>query len=764
MRGRLAILLSALAALALVPAAATGTTTGVLAGATVSGQAIPCVAQSDGIRVCHGSDSSGPGAGDVRLLSFDATPLEVYLVLPPAPASGNDGDYPLIVQSHGWGQSAGGAQSSEYMGPSAEDWARQGDAVLQLTARGFGDSCGKATPAGALAPCAHGYTHIDDARAEARDVQYAVGLLVDEGVIDPAAIGVTGAGYGGALSLELATLRDRVMNPNGSLVPWTSPAGTPLHIAAAAPVSPWSDLLYALLPNGRTRADAITSPSADLAPLGVAKQSLLAAFAGAGTQTATESSTDAQADLPAWLKAITAGEPYASNPLSQAIIAQLTRYRSPYYLLDGAYGTGSEPPSPLLIGSGFTDELSGADEALRYLNLEHALYPDAPARLIAGDFGTPPAQNKPGDLAVLNQSMVAFFAYYLRGAGTAPPSGATALTKSCPASAPSGGPWTADTFAALHPGQVGYVDASPQTVASDAGSTALAAALDPVGGQGACAALPASDEGHGVASYRLPAASGAGYTLLGAPTVTANLAVTGSDALLAARLWDVDPATNTETLVTRGLYRIDTANPDGTQSFELDPGAWYFGPGHVAKLELLGQDAPYARRSNGAFAMQVSELALVLPVHETAGSAPGVVAGGTALPSPCYAQPSAELSSEQEQAKDSGLVVTGTAGEHVCPGDARSVREREHVTAVSVSIVQLLGHNRCRFLAAGAKLSHPRSCVQPILLPARGTARWQLRLRGTVPRGRYLVSVQAVDGLGRPQRPTPGASTRIRIR
>jgi hypothetical protein len=40
--------------------------------------------------------------------------------------------------------------------------------------------------------------------------------------------------------------------------------------------------------------------------------------------------------------------------------------------------------------------------------------------------------------------------------------------------------------------------------------------------------VTATDQGTGVASYRLPAATGEGYTLLGSPTVIADLSVTGS--------------------------------------------------------------------------------------------------------------------------------------------------------------------------------------------------------------------------------------------
>ncbi|HET8976620.1 MAG TPA: CocE/NonD family hydrolase [Solirubrobacteraceae bacterium] len=611
---------------AAAPTAASAAITTVFAGHTVSGQGVSCAPQSDGTRVCHGDYSSSGGA-DTRLQSFDGTPLALYVTLPPAPASGTDGSYPLVVQSHGWDEPTTGPTDTQYYGPTADAWARQGYAVLQLDARGFGDSCG--TAASRLADptgCQNGYIRLDDERYEARDAQYAVGLLVDEGVVDPARIGATGESYGGGLSLELATLRNRIMNADGSLRPWTSPAGTPLSIAAAAPVIPWSDLAYSLVPNGRTLDYGVTSPTADLSPIGVEKQSFVTGLYGEGNQSDyyAPPGTNPQADLTSWFADLNAGEPYDTNPSDVAVIQQIAQYHSPYYLLDGAYGTASQAPSPLFVANGFTDDLFPVDEAVRYYNAERSLYPSDPISLFDWDGGHERGQNKPADNALLSARIQAFFDHYVKGSGAQPQLGATALTQTCPKTAPSGGPYWASTWAGLHPGEVDFSSAPGQTISSSAGNPATAQAVDPITGPGACATVTATDQGPGVATYRLPAAQGSGYTLLGAPAVIADLQSTGAYPFIAARLWDVDTATNTETLVARGLYRLSPTAPDGRQVFQLHPGAWHFAAGHVPKLELLGQDSPYARTSNGQFQITVSHLQLRLPVHDAPGSAPGV--------------------------------------------------------------------------------------------------------------------------------------------
>jgi dienelactone hydrolase len=619
---------AAAAAVIALPVAAGGAGVGtdagsmisVFAGQTMNGQSVPCVAQADGVRVCHG-DETGVGGADLRLKSFDGSPLAVYVILPPS-STYRPGDYPLVVQNHGWGDPPTGPGDTQYGGPTADQWAAEGVAVLQVTARGWGDSCGTAASRQVnAAACANGYIRLDDERYEARDVQNAVGLLVDEGVVNPNEIGVTGESLGAGLSLELATLKDRVMNADGSLGPWTSPHGTPLHIAAAATFAGFSDLAYALMPNGRTLDNEVTSTTADLSPVGVEKGSILYGLyeVGAFYGYYAPPGVNPQADITSWYAAITAGEPY-NTPADESIIQQIAQFHSPYYLLDGAYGASQEAPAPLFMANGFTDDIFPVDEVLRYYNLERSLYPSDTISLYACDCGHQRAQNKAADVTLLHTRIEAFLKHYVKGTGGVPTTGVTARAETCPASALSGRLYRAATWAALHPREVDYSSEPAQTILSTAGNQTIAKTFDPVFGGGACATVTATDQGAGVATYRLPAAARSGYTLLGSPTVTADLNVTGDYAYIAARLLDVDPATNTETLVARGLYRIDPNAPDGRQVFQLYPAAWHFAAGHVPKLELLGQDAgplpaDYTRPSNGVFSISVSNLQLQLPIH-----------------------------------------------------------------------------------------------------------------------------------------------------
>jgi X-Pro dipeptidyl-peptidase (S15 family) len=579
---------------------------------------------------------------DGLVKTWDGVPLDVTVVLPSAEAS----DLPLVTEIHGFGNS-----KYEYLDPAsgaytdnAYNWAKEGYAVLTYTARGLWGSCG--TPEARLAnaaDCASGYIHLADSRYEARDAQHLIGLLVDEGVADPGRIGVTGDSYGGGQSFELAALRNRTMLPDGTLVPWTSPGGTPLEIAAAAPVIPWTSIIGAIAPNGRTRAYEVTPPGAQADPVGVFKLSVANAILaaaqnaiGPGQPTGepfipgrpmgylSPVGTDPEADVTGWVARADAGEPY-SDANAQEIVSQLERFHSPYGIDD------SVPPPPLYVGAGFSDDLFPVDETLRFTNRMRAAHPQVPLSLYFGDYGHQRASNKPADRQLLVDDIHDWFDHYLKGAGAAPRTGVRATTQTCPRDEPSEGPFSAPTFARLARGEVRLSDSEARTFSQGGGDPSIAAAIDPAAGQGDGCVEVSSRDVPNTATYRLPAATGAGYTLLGAPEITAALEVTGAapeDAQVDARLWDV--AGDSQRLVARGTLR-----PSGgaTDTWELHANGWRFAAGHVAKLELLGADPPYARPSNAAFTVEVSNLELRLPTRE--GAAPmGAAAPGTQVTNP----------------------------------------------------------------------------------------------------------------------------------
>ena len=606
--------MSLLALIALVAAVA-----GALAGATPSAAATPL-----GLSGCGAAQGVHQCSGLVT--TWDGVPLDTTVTLPSASAR----RLPLVVEIHGLGNS-----KYEYLDPAstaytdnAFNWARRGYAVLTYTARGFWGSCG--TPAARLAnvlACARGYLRLADTRYEVRDTQELVGRLVDEGIADAARIGVTGDSYGGGQSFALAALRDRVMRSDGRLVPWRSPNGTRLRIAAAAPVIPWTDLIYAIAPNGRTFTHTVAPRSATTNPVGVFKSSfangifIATQFAvGPGQPTGEPFVTgrpmgylappgvDPEADVATWVTRADAAEPY-TDPASRAIVRLLQRYHSAYHIDAGT------PPPPLFVGTGFTDDLFPVDEVLRFVNRTRRDHPRVPISLLLGDFGHQRASNKTADRRRLLSSIRAWFDHHLRGRGPAPRTGAAATTQTCPGTAPSAGPFRAASFDALARGEVRFTTTAARRVLSTGGDPTVGRAVDPVAGGGNACAQTGTATAPGTASYRLPAARGGGYTLLGAPTITARLRVTGaaSFAQVAARLWDVAPGGTSQTLVARGLYR-----PSGGESdvWQLHANGWRFAPGHVARLELLGADPPYGRPSNLPFAVEVRRLELRLPVRE----------------------------------------------------------------------------------------------------------------------------------------------------
>jgi predicted acyl esterase len=554
-----------------------------------------CVPQS-GVRFC-------PTKTDAqRVPSFDGVPLDVDVTLPLT----GGGPFPTIVMLHGFGgqdktfweaSTPEGERSTRYHFNNVF-FAQHGYAVVTYSARGFGRSCGKV--AASTPGCARGWFHFADQRFEARDAQTLVGKLVDEGVTDPDAVGVTGESYGGGTALELAHLRDRVRMPDGSLVPWKSPGGRPLRIAAAWPRWGWSDLTYALVPNGRFLSDGVWQPAT---PLGVVKRSLFDDFYRGGTSVAQSAppGADPTADLAGWRRRLFRGEPYGAAV--RADLEQLRRYKSAAGL----------PPSaaPLLIQNGWTDPELPAEEALRaYNRVRVAAGRKAPVSLQLGDIGHYTGGESQTDYARFNDDGAAFFAHYLRGLPGGPaPGSVSVFGQGCPKGSPGFGPIDAPSYVSIARGSFRLVGHGSGDVTSRGGDRRIARAVDPVSHPDRCARLrPGSERGAVVLRRR-----SRGFTELGMPLVRAKVRASGSAGQIDARLWDVSHGR--QRLVDLGVYRVERRQR-GKVEFQLFGNGYRFAKGHTVQLELVGRSPPLFRASNGEFRLRLSNVRASIPTRE----------------------------------------------------------------------------------------------------------------------------------------------------
>ena len=536
-----------------------------------------------------------PTATDVdRVPSFDGVPLDVDVTLP---ASG-DGPFPTIVMMHGYGGDKGAFEATSAPGTYTNlFYAQQGYAVVNYSARGFGRSCGK--PDSRTSPgCDAGWIHLTDHRYEARDTQLLLGLLADQGLVKPDAIGVTGISYGGIQSLNLARLRDRIRLPDGSFQPWKSPNGTPLKISAAYARWPGSDLTYALQPNGRFLDFRTPKPDQSIRPGGVMKKSYNDGLYASGNATGFYAPKGGafSSDITTWKELADRGEPARADAL--AVGKEFTGFHS---------WAGLTGPSPaLIVQNGWTDDLFPAPEALRVYRTFSAL-PGAGISLQLGDLGHPRGANDPAINGVMERQASDFFAAHLKGQGKAPANGSVlAYTQTCKGIAPGGGHFSARNWERLHPKTVTMRHRGPLSMNSRGGNPATAHAIDPLGASSCTTVKAERAKGTAVIQRRFTKP----FTMLGLPTVQAQIRTKGRGGFIAARLWDV--RRGKQVLVSRGVYRLKD-NQRGKLLFQLFGNGWKFARGHTAKLELLGNDPNFLRTSNFKFAVRFSRMRVDLP-------------------------------------------------------------------------------------------------------------------------------------------------------
>jgi hypothetical protein len=285
---------------------------------------------------------------------------------------------------------------------------------------------------------------------------------------------------------------------------------------------------------------------------------------------------------------------------------------------------------PVFAVQGFTDDLFPMSEAARMILALQAVDPAYPVAAYFGDIGHPRATNKPGEVDYVLGLIKTWLAYYLKGAGTAPPNVVyAALTRPRDEPFDASNVITVATLGALATSSVGKTfDALPAVLVNPATDPAGGFFWDPLVMTGAeqLKPLPVPPESPlvpgSLATYDVPVSElsgGGALTIAGQPTVTLHASTLAYRVQLDVRLFDVD-GTGTKRLVTRGTYTLQSAG-EGLTIGDVDVtiptygNLWRADAGHTLHLELTNVDSPYLTPSRVPSATTVTSVRLELPVR-----------------------------------------------------------------------------------------------------------------------------------------------------
>ena len=598
-----------------------------------------CPAYPGGDRICTG-----------QVPSFNGSKLDVDLTLP----SSGGTKHPLIVMLHGFGNDKHEWESTDDQGDGADKlrwnnhwFARHGYYVLNYTARGFrtDDAGGNqpGTPKGTSedieSPCTCGTLHVKSRDFEIKDTQWLAALVARSFPdVDPTAIAVTGGSYGGGESWLQAS------QPTWDFPHAQDPTLPVLQLQVAVPKYPWTDLSYALAPNGHGGAYTASQgdPSSDAGsghPFGVPKLSYIAGLYASGRANGTfEDLTtkpgftgpEGPISITAWNARLTGVADPA--PAEDPVVAQaqrgLTEFRSAYYQ-DKQWEAEAQGRKVAVFSiQGWTDDLFEAVESFRMFKYLKAMDPQWPVAVALGDIGHSRAQNKPATWQRLNDQAFQWLQSNINGShdrSTTISSEQTTCDDGAPASR-----LTAQTPEDLSTGSLAVDFKGSAEFTNTSGADDLdGPATDPIvggafdsaiGNQGPCRASVAATAPGRFTGLSEPLT--AERTYVGPGTVTVHYMLGGTTASLAARVWDVDPD-GRALLVTRGIYRLDTtgsggadADPAvGTLSLPLFGNHWRLAHGHKLRLDLAEVDASTFRPTNTPNSLTITDPRLTLPTR-----------------------------------------------------------------------------------------------------------------------------------------------------
>ena len=566
------------------------------------------------VRWCGGQvrGQAGSASNGMVTSSDGAAKLDVDVTLP----ADGEGPFPLLVMLHGLGGSRDGNWQQ------AATYAARGYAVLDYTARGYWENtCESDAVSRTVKGVQEVYeseqepndacrTQLASRHYEIKDTQHLAGLMVDgslvAGVTADRKIGVMGTSYGGGQTWMLTRSNA-----------WPSPGGTRVEVAAAVPIIGWTDLLDALLPNGRASdVKSFSNETADLEErlaerIGVARESYLSTFyMGMGGA--------AQFKLPgylnAWYKAVLGGEPYTDdgNPVMAELAERLLSERSALYM------TKDKARPAILSVQGFTDGVFTSSQALNMYNLlNRSSKSRYPMNMYFGDYGHPTAQAKRAESAYVDKLVEDWFDYYLRGEGKKPKPSVQARTTRCDDERLPGVLYSARTWAGLQESDELRAELDLEGTLDTNVEDTRARVIKPIDtdavtngvNYSGCRSTNAELADGNLAAYS--DALTRPLTMLGLPTVSLTAAPEFEDMYISARLWDVDG--DRRTLVDRGVFRLQSAN-EQSALFKLFGNAYTFAEGHRVELELTANDSRSFLESNADGTIDISDVTLSIPI------------------------------------------------------------------------------------------------------------------------------------------------------
>ena len=552
---------------------------GAFTGQGIDRPGLSCRKASADLRECTGFLAS----------AVDGALLDVTVQIPlkvPKPV-------PLAVVIHGY---AGSKASS---GDLTQPLLDEGYAVLRYSTRGFGNSWGQ--------------VNLVDVHAEVADLRSMIGQVVDLSNLhlDPDAVAVTGASYGGGHSW-LAALEPA----------FTSPRGNGVRIRAVVPIAAWSDLLYSLLPNGRER-ESIDGPG------GTKLSYINGLYASGIRRNPIRPYNNYPAYFIGWHAWINAQEPNDIDPLYRSISDGLAGYRSIWWQ-ERFWSTARSTPIPVFIVQGFTDDLFPLPEAKRMLLALKTLGPGYPVAAYFGDLGHPRASNKTGEVDYVLGLVKAWLAHYVKGEGTAPPAVVyAALTRPRDEPFDAGNVTTAPTLSALSTGDVSKeFDGLPAVLVNPLTDPAGGFFWDPLIMEGAreLRPLPVPPESPlvpgSLATYEVSVdelSGGGPLVIAGQPSIALHATTASHRVQLNVRLFDVDEV-GSKRLITRGTYTLESAAvgvPIGEADVVIPTygNYWRAESGHTLQLELTNVDSPYIAPSRVPSATVVTGVRLDVPIR-----------------------------------------------------------------------------------------------------------------------------------------------------